>query len=392
MRTILGLALAAAIAAGPAAAQVPLNPKTPMLLTWTPKQQREGYRAMETLFKVNVIKRGDHVHPLPRAARQIDPQVTVAGKSMSVAAYMQAYDVSGVLVLKDGKIVMERYGLGRGPQDRWTSFSVAKSVTSTLVGAAIADGKIRSLDAPVTDYINELKGSAYDGVTVRQLLTMSSGVKWNEDYTDPNSDVARAGAGPTEPGVNPIVSYMRRLPRANPPGAKFHYDTGETDLVGVLVTDAVGKSLAEYASEKIWKPYGMERDGLWITDAAGHERGGCCMSMTLRDYARIGQFILDGGQAGGKQLLPAGWTDEATTKRIDNDYGGYGYFWWMWAPGGGFAAEGIFGQAIVVIPKERLVVAINSAWPRADTDDLWAALTDFVEGLRKAADTPERRS
>ena len=106
---------------------------------------------------------------------------------------MKAYNVSGLMVLKDGKVVLERYGLGRQPQDRWTSFSVAKSVTSTLVGAAIQDGKIKSLDDPVTPYIPELKGSGYDGVTVRQMLTMSSGVKWNEDYTDPNSDVARAG-------------------------------------------------------------------------------------------------------------------------------------------------------------------------------------------------------
>ena len=135
--------------------------------------------------------------------------------------------------------------LGRKPEDRWTSFSVAKSVTSTLVGAAIKDGKIRSLAAPVTDYIPELKGSGYDGVTVRQLLTMSSGVKWNEDYADPNSDVAKSTTMAMEPGVNPLVRYMSRLPRANTPGTKFNYNTGETDLVGVLVSKATGKTLSE---------------------------------------------------------------------------------------------------------------------------------------------------
>ena len=297
---------------------------------------------------------------------------------------MAADSASGVLVLKDGKVLLERYALGRKPEDRWTSFSVAKSVTSTLVGAAIQDGKIRSLEAPVTDYIPELKGSGYDGVTVRQLLTMSSGVRWNENYEDPNSDVARAGSGAVEPGINPIVSYMRRLRRANPPGSKFTYNTGETDLVGVLVAKATGKGLAEYASEKIWKPFGMERDGIWITDRAGHERGGCCMSMTLRDYGRLGLFMLEGGTADGKPVLPPGWTAEATGRRIDNGGGGYGYFWWIRSQGG-YAAEGIYGQAIVVIPEERLVVAINSAWPSADTPELWARQTEFVEAIRAAA-------
>jgi len=383
MRWLIGLILAAALAA-PAAAQVARDPKTPSLLFWTPQQQRDGYRAMETLYEVATVPRGDQVRALPVAERQIDPVVTVAGKSLSVEGFMQAYNASGVLVLKDGKILLERYGLGRKPQDRWTSFSVAKSVTSTLVGAAIQEGKIRSLASPVTDYIPELKGSGYDGVTVSQLLTMSSGVRWNEDYGDPNSDVARAGAGPVQPGVNPIVAYMRTLPRAHPPGTKFNYNTGETDLVGVLVSKATGKSLAEYASETIWKPFGMERDAIWLTDRTGHERGGCCMSMTLRDYARFGLFMLEGGKAGDRQVLPPGWTTEATSKRIDNEYGGYGYFWWI-RNEGGYAAEGIFGQAIVVIPEDRLVVAINSAWPAADPPQLWAAQSQFVEGLRAAA-------
>jgi CubicO group peptidase (beta-lactamase class C family) len=376
--------VALALTATPAAAQKPKSPDTPMILTWSPELQSSGYRHMEDLFEAEVVKRGPKVHPLPAAAKTIDVAYPYEGKTWTTADYMAAFNVSGVLVLKDGKVLMERYAMGRKPEDRWTSFSVAKSVTSTLVGAAIADGKIKSLNAIVTDYIPELKGSGYDGVTVRQLLMMSSGVKWNEDYADLKSDVAQAGGVIEDPKVNPIVSYMRKLPRENTPGSTFHYNTGETDLVGVLVSNAVGKSLAEYASEKIWKPYGMERDAIWVTDLAGHERGGCCMSMTLRDYGRVGQFILDGGKAGGKQILPAGWTAEATSKQIDNPTGGYGYFWWM-RQQGGFEARGIFGQAIVIVPEERLIVVLNSAWPRAGSRDLSAARTAFVEAIRAAA-------
>ena len=385
MSKLIGGALAAlALLAAPASAQQPKRPEAANLLAWSAEQQSAGYRAMEDYFEVTTIRRGDKVHPLPSAGRTIEVAYASGGKTWTTADYMAAYNVSGVLVLKDGKILMERYGMGRTPQDRWTSFSVAKSVTATLVGAAIADGKIRSLAAPVTDYVPQLKGSGYDGVTVRQLLMMSSGVKWSEDYEDPKSDVAQAGGAALEPGVNPIVSYMRRLPRQTPPGTKFHYNTGETDLVGVLVSNAVGKSLSEYASEKIWRPYGMERDGIWMTDRAGHERGGCCMSMTLRDYGRLGQFILDGGKAGGKPVLPAGWTTEAGTKQIDNGGGGYGYFWWI-RPEGGFAAEGIFGQAIAIVPQDHLVVVINSAWRRADAPEDWAAQAAFIKAIRAAA-------
>jgi CubicO group peptidase (beta-lactamase class C family) len=231
------------------------------ILSWTPDQQDYGYRHMEQFSPVRVIARGKSVHKLPIAARSIDPSFSVDGKAWNTAAYMNAFRASGVLVIKDGQIVLERYGLGRAPNERWTSFSVAKSVTSTLIGAAIRDGKIKSLDDPVTLYIPELKGSAYEGVTVRQLITMTSGVKWNEDYTDPNSDVAKVGFVDIEPGVDPVVSYMRHLPREAPPGTKFVYKTGETDLAGILLANAVHKHLADYLSEKIWQPYGMGRHG-----------------------------------------------------------------------------------------------------------------------------------
>ncbi|MFN9711884.1 MAG: serine hydrolase domain-containing protein, partial [Alphaproteobacteria bacterium] len=331
------------------------------------------------------VKRGDRVHPLPMAKRQIDVTFDYGGKTWTADTFMKANNVSGVLILKDGKLLMERYGMGRKPGDRWTSFSVAKSVTSTLVGAAIQDGKIRSLEAPVTEYIPELKGSGYDGVSVRQLLMMSSGVAWNEDYTDPKSDVAQSTTMKVEPGVNPLVRYMSRLPRVHPPGTMFNYNTGETDLVGILVSNAVGKSLSDYASEKIWKPYGMGQDAIWMVDPAGRERGGCCMSMTLRDYGRIGQFILDGGKANGVQVLPTDWTAAATTTQITNGIpSGYGYFWWM-RPNGSYEAVGIFGQSITTFRDDRIVIVTNAAWPRATDREASALRTAFVKAARAAA-------
>lgn len=387
MRKMIGWLLALAALAGGAASAQPLKPGTPGILRWTLEQQIEWYPAIETVYRTVTVKRGDYVRPLPKADRPIDNLTWSQGeKSWTVDDYMKAYNVSGVMVVKDGRVLLERYGLGRKPQDRWISFSVTKSITSTLVGAAIQDGRIKSLDDPVTQYIPQLAGSAYDGVTIRHLLTMSSGVKWNEDYSDPNSDVARAGGRILEPGVNPIVSYMKALPRANEPGTKFTYNTGETDLAGILVSNAVGKTLSQYASEKLWQGYGMERDATWIVDLAGHERGGCCLSMTLGDYARVGQFMLDGGQAHGRQILPAGWIKQATTAQIFNGAppAGYGFFWWL-GQGGPYQASGIFGQSVSVIPDERLVIVVNSAWPSAVGRELFAARSAFINALRSAA-------
>jgi CubicO group peptidase (beta-lactamase class C family) len=389
MRTIGRAAMILALALTPFAvlAQEGPPPVGASILTWSFDQQKTGYRSMEKLAAHKVVKRGPTVFPLP-AGQPIDPTFEIAGTRHTVASYMDAYRASGVLVIKDGKVILERYGLGRGPEDRWTSFSVAKSVTSTLVGAAVRDGHIKSLDDPVSRYVPEMKGSAYDDVTVRQLITMTSGVKWNEDYQDLDSDVAKVGLSILEPGVNPVVSYMRRLPRARPPGSRFSYSTGETDLAGILVSKAVGKPLSQYLSEKIWAPFGMEQDAIWVEDVAGHERGGCCMSMTLRDYGRFGLFMLGGGQAGGVQVLPEGWVKDATRSHVAVDparpeAGGYGYFWWV-NPWGSYEAVGIFGQSITTYPDEDLVIVINSAWPDADAKELNAARDAFTKAIHAA--------
>ena len=355
------------------------------LLALTPEEQLRVYRSIESDYPVRIAKRGTSTRALPMAAKQIDPKITWLETGYEdIDRFMQAARFSGVLVIKNGEIVLERYAFGRKPQDRWTSFSVAKSVTAVLLGAALQDGHIKSLDEPVTTYVPQLSGSGYDGVNIRQLITMTSGVKWNEDYADMNSDVARASAWPGEPGMNPLVSYMRRLPREAEPGTKFVYKTGETDMAGLLVANAVGKGLAEYLSEKIWKPYGMEQDAIWMVDRSGSERGGCCMSMTLRDYGRIGLFMLEGGKANGKQVLPEWYLQEATTDQIKPPAeGNYGYFWWIRGTDG-YSAQGIFGQQIRVVPNENLIVVVNAAYPTATHRDLTQAHNALLAGVREA--------
>ena len=266
-------------------------------------------------------------------------------------------------MIQNGAVRLERYGLGQTAASRWTSFSVAKSVTSTLVGAAIKDGSISSIDAPLTNYIGELRGTAYDGVTVRQLLTMSSGVAWNENYTDPNSDLVRFTHYTPVAGLDANVGFARTLHREATPGTKWVYKTLESNLLGTLVIAATGKPLATYLSGKIWSTYGMERDAAWLTDHIGHEQGGAGLQATLRDFGRYGQLVLDGGVVNGQSIVPAGWFATATHKQFDIGVAGsgYGYQWWTYDTGA-FEARGIFGQLVFIDPARKLVIVVLGAW------------------------------
>jgi CubicO group peptidase (beta-lactamase class C family) len=380
-----GLISAGALAPA-AAAQKPItNPPVQSILTWTQKEQLDRYKAIEKVYETRTIRKGDRVSPLPKAQDQINPTVVLNGRSRPLDAFMTSNRITGLLAIKDGRIILERYALGQTENDRWTSFSVAKSVTSTLVGAAVKDRWITSLNDPVTRYIPELKGSAYEGVNLREILSMTTGVRWNEDYTDPNSDVARSGASPYDGKVNPIVAYMAKLPREAEAGEKFVYKTGETDLAGIVLSRALaGKPISQYASEKLWGPLGMEQDGVWMVDQAGHERAGCCISMTLRDYGRLGQFMLNGGRIDGRDILPAGWIEEATTNRVRSGNGSYGYFWWpTQAPN--YEARGVFGQGIAIYPDENLVIVMNAAMPKASDRAQSQAKTAVFEAIRAAA-------
>ena len=332
------------------------DPADLAVLFWSDAQRAERFRAMEQWFAGHEVAAAATPRALPQGAPLPD------ALRAEISALIKATDTAGVMVLADGKVVHEEYGLGMGPQDRWTSFSVAKSFTSTLLGAAVKDGHIASLDDPVTKYIPGLAGSAYEGVTVRQLATMTSGVKWNEDYTDPNSDVAQMNRFVVEYGPEAIVAQMKALPREAEPGKKWVYKTGETNLIGLLVENAVGKPLAEYAKAKIVDPAGFAGDLFWMVDPRGGNIGGCCLSIRLADYARMGQFALEGG----KGVVPEGWFAEATDSAVDfGDSGfGYGYQWWTY-PQGTYGAQGIFGQGITLFPDKQVVVAYIGNWATA---------------------------
>jgi CubicO group peptidase (beta-lactamase class C family) len=353
------------------------------LLFWSQPQRDAAFRALDRiplLAKWHVVPASGQPSPLPPG-----PPLKLP---LDVDAYMAGQHSAALIIVQGGKVRLERYGLGFDANGRWTSFSVAKSITSTLVGAALRDGFIKSMDDKVSTYIPQMKGSAYDDVSIRQLLTMTSGVRWNEDYADPNSDVARFNNHKPEPGVPAIVSYLRQLPREAPAGARWHYSTGETNLVGILIGNATGKPLAQYLSEKIWIPAGMEQQATWILSKTGEEISGCCVQAATRDFARLGLFIMNGARVNGQGITPEGWLAEATTTRVPTTLPGlgYGYFWWTYADGS-YAARGIFGQGIFIDPKRQLVIVSNADWGDGARGRVSSpAREDFYGAVQKAVD------
>ena len=351
-----------------------------------PDIQVNTFRNIDRLFPTRLVRSGASrgalpLRPLPLAE---DFSFTLGEQRYDLYDVLSLNRVAGLLILQDGAIRFEKYLLGNDDSTRWMSMSVVKSMTATLVGAAIQDGLIESIDDPVTRYLPRFRGTAYDGVTVRQLLMMASGVAWNETYTDPGSDRRRMLEAQIaqEPGA--ILDLMAALPRAAEPGARWNYSTGETQLVGALVRAATGKPVAEYLSEKLWAPLGMESDATWWLESPdGLEVGGSGLSATLRDYARFGLFLLNDGVIGGQRVLPEGWVEEASSpKLIGGEEVEYGYMLWP-LRGRSFAAIGIFGQFVFVDPDQRLVVAMWSAQPKplgrkgVDEYRFFEALSDY---------------
>ncbi len=353
------------------------------ILFWTPEQQVVGYRNMDQLVPVRWIRAGSHPLILPEKPVDLD-KVALADSpvEMTVADYLQQQSVAGLLVIKDGAIVYEVYRLGNDHRSRWVSYSVSKSVTSMLLGAAILDGYIDSVDEKVSDYLPRLKATPYNRVTIRNLLQMASGVAWDETYADPESDINQV----TWDTLG-LYRYLAGKKAVGKPGNTFNYNTAETNLVGTLLRSAIGNNLSTYLEEKIWQPFGMESDASWnLTEPGGGEFGGCCLNATLRDYGRLGLFALNNGRLlSGARVLPETWMRESITPSKGSQR--YGYQWWL-GEGGVFEASGIFGQGILINPAENLVIAIQSARPDASKDSDWALQSALYKAITKALKNP----
>ena len=364
---------------GPATTATPDFGHPDSVLTWTPAQQLAGFPAYDQLFDTRSIPASTAPVAFPERPDGLgEVSYELDGQAFGTADFMRTNRVSGLLVVQGGTVLLEEYALGHGRDGKWVSYSVAKSVVSMLVGAAIQDGYIGSVDDPVTEYLPVLAGSAYDDVRIRDVLRMASGVDWNEDYTDPDADVSR------EIGLTNLerLRFLSSKPRVAPPGERFNYSTGETHLVGAVVRAAVGNNLSEYLAQKIWQPFGMESDANWLlVEPHGGEHGGCCLSATLRDYAKLGQFALRGGRLwDGTPVLPPEWMDESTRPSPGNE--GYGYLWWL-AADATYAARGIFGQMIHIDPALDLVVVMHGAWETPTSRDYSARRTAFLSGLKR---------
>ncbi len=370
------------------------------LFTLPAAEQLHAFAHMDGLYPTRVVRRGERVCELA-SGPALEFEAQADNESHLIAAFMQRCRSTGLLILKRGRVVFERYALGHRADTRWISFSMAKSVTSVLVGAAVHEGAITSLDDPVTHTVPQLRGSAYDGVTIRQVLQMSSGVRWVETYLDPQSDRRKLLAlqDAEQPGA--VLDYLRGLPRVAEPGSCFNYNTAETFLLGAILAGAIKRPLCDYLSEKIWRPCGMQADACWQLESdGGQEFAGSGLSATLRDYARFGAFVLGDGVIDGQRVLPEGWMTESTALAAGSRLApgqlagyeplGYGYQWWAFPPSFGrhvFGALGIFGQQIYVNTDEQLVIALNSAWPepvhqtsRLESYAFFAAVTQALRG------------
>jgi CubicO group peptidase (beta-lactamase class C family) len=321
---------------------------------------------LDQLFDSRLVRRADTPSALKRAAAEKPVQYYYQGAAADLDLYLLRNPATGVLVAKGDTILVERYQYGRNDAHRFTSWSMAKTVTAMLVGIAIGEGRIRSVDDPASAYVPALAGTEYGRTSLRHLLQMSSGVRFLEVYSG-RDDVARLSRdtflqlGPG--GVEAVTPFNER---AVPAGTKFSYASVETQVLGLVLRHAVGQPVAEYLSEKIWRPMGAEADATWLVDRTGQEVTYCCLNAVLRDYARLGLLLAHRGNWRGRQIIPEAWIEDATrvapdqghlAPRVATPFFGYGYQTWI-VPGERrvFALLGVRGQSIIVDPTTQLVL------------------------------------
>ncbi|MGH6958102.1 MAG: serine hydrolase domain-containing protein [Caulobacteraceae bacterium] len=332
---------------------------------------------MATIYPARVVRRAAKAAPFEAGEPfELPAAFEFEGRRLDTAQFLSEMETTGLLVLKDGRIVFERYWLGNDATTQAASWSVGKSFVSALVGAAIDEGAIGSVEEPVSLYAPMLKGGAYDGVRLKDVLQMSSGARWNEDYSDPESDINRWIRILEEGGS--LDAFAASCVREREPGAFNRYNTTDTHVLGMVVRGATGRSLAEYLREKLWDPLGAEADAFWVVDSTGAEVAGGGLNAVLRDYARLGELYRNGGVWNGRRLLSEAWVRASVTPDAPHlmpgprpsaeSSLGYGFQWWVPDSSGAFCAIGVYNQFVCVVPGTRMVIAHTAAFRRYAAD------------------------
>lgn len=355
------------------------------------------FHSIESLFQTRPVARSGPVAPLTKADTAL-PAAIIGGQTMTADAWEDRTFTNAFLVMRDGKILHESYRNNTDDRTHYISFSMAKSITAMLIGAAVADGSIKSIDQKATDYVPELKGSGYDGVTIRQLLQMRSGVDYEERYDFGNnpSTAAKIFLNAIVANTERFADTATKVGRKWAPGSHFNYSTLDTSVLGWILERATKQPLSEYTSRVLWQPMGMESYGFWMADGpagTGRELSGMGYNATLRDFARLGQMMLDQGKFNGRQVLPADWVRQATAITSTADVGappvpadvtspfaraGYGFQVWTLDDTGAYMALGLQGQFIYVHPATRTVIVKLSYFPPEGSPDGDRALEETL--------------
>ena len=327
------------------------------------------FQHMDQMFATRTVAAAENTKALPFKPVSLKGDYEIGGEKLDLEEALESTSTNALVVVKDGNIVYETYRNGSDENTRFLTFSVAKSYVSTLIGLALADGAIKSLNDKVTDYLPEMKGSGYDGPTIRDLLRMRSGVEWLEVY-EFGSDTQL-----TQVHDNALVAYKyhwcdyaakESRPGPDTPGSAFNYATLDTSVLGCVLEKAVGMTGAQYMSEKLWKPAGMENDAYWIMDgppSVGREFFGAGLAATARDHARFGLMFLNNGRVGDTQVVSSDWVKEATVPEEGSEPAGpgeefgYQYQWWTVPGSDAYSAIGLYHQYIYVDPANNLVIA-----------------------------------
>jgi len=353
------------------------------------------FRDTDAVFEHRPVARSGPVWALPQGPPMTMPAIEFGGETRDYQRFAEDTYTNALLVIRDGRIVFEDYRNRSDARTRFIGFSMAKTITAMLAGIALEQGKIASLDDPVTRYLPELADTGYDGATIRQILQMRSGVDYQERY-DFGANPSFAGRLHEQAIVLNRMRFAdgaRETRRASAPGSTFNYSTLDTFVIGWVIERATGLELAPFTEANLWAPLGAESDGFWLADGppgAGRELSGMGFNATLRDFGRLGQLLLDGGRRGDRQVLPAGWVEQMTGMvPTGGPMPGYGLFTWQVDDEpGAYSAVGLAGQFIYVHPQSRTVIVKLSHYPPVEPAHVRPETTAFFKAV---ADTPTPR-